>query len=173
MNERFGVRVLVVEIGRYLRYAIARPRSRCGFPMCTARSSTWPIMKISRPFSGQPTSLESRAASGGQAAARRGPDRALRCPVSAACGWLQQSVVGLAGFRQETPCVFQKSLNRSGASCAAAHSAQTEMDASQALNIGRYDGEAHVQRFVSRRPARWPEPGASSECISNLRTAII
>ena len=32
---------------------------------------------------------------------------------------------------------------------------------------------AHVQRFVSRRPARWPEPGASSECVSNLRTAII
>ena len=33
--------------------------------------------------------------------------------------------------------------------------------------------EAHVQRFVSRRPARWPEPGASPECVSNLRTAII
>ena len=33
--------------------------------------------------------------------------------------------------------------------------------------------EAHVQRFVSRRPARWPEPGASSECVSNSRTAII
>jgi hypothetical protein len=36
-----------------------------------------------------------------------------------------------------------------------------------------YDGEAHVQRSVSRRPARWPEPRASSECVSNLRTAIV
>jgi hypothetical protein len=39
--------------------------------------------------------------------------------------------------------------------------------------IGRYDREAHVQRFVLQWPARWPEPGALSKRISNLGAAII